>query len=334
MFGNTPNAFPDFRDTAPMTFGNYADQGVTFPNFADPQQQTGLFGTPGGFSNEFDVLSNLLGNLYQSGVAARLARTKPAEKPSATNNTSYQTGGSATSGLAGELTQMAVAKYGPTAGPIMAALLRAEGGLGGAIGDTHISRVGSHGPLQFYGGGGQLNNFAAALGVDLETAGRVARENPQRAVQWALENYLGNALQTGISRGESGEQLLRTVLGSQNPGALNDPTRYGHYVSALTQASQPMQGPTGVEAGMVGGNNWNIAFGFNQPYGAAQFNSAIPNHRGVDLVIPGAPNNGRGAPVYRVSSRALSLRLLTWVGHLVTASLSEAMMVYTIATFI
>ena len=46
--------------------------------------------------------------------------------------------------------------------------------------------------------------------------------------------------------------------------------------------------------GQVGGHAWTIAFGFKQAYGAAQFNSDIPIHRGIDLIVTGAPNNGRG----------------------------------------
>jgi len=41
---------------------------------------------------------------------------------------------------------------------------------------------------------------------------------------------------------------------------------------------------------------FNVAFGFNQPY-TNPFNPAIPNHRGVDLVIAGARDGGRGMPV-------------------------------------
>ncbi|MGE3267150.1 MAG: peptidoglycan DD-metalloendopeptidase family protein [Chloroflexota bacterium] len=46
----------------------------------------------------------------------------------------------------------------------------------------------------------------------------------------------------------------------------------------------------------VSPDRFSVAFGFNQPY-TNPFNPAIPNHRGVDLVIPGAENNGRGQPV-------------------------------------
>jgi murein DD-endopeptidase MepM/ murein hydrolase activator NlpD len=53
-------------------------------------------------------------------------------------------------------------------------------------------------------------------------------------------------------------------------------------------------GQGGAVRGQVGGHAWTIAFGFKQPYGAAQFSSDVPIHRGVDLVITGAANNGRG----------------------------------------
>lgn len=46
----------------------------------------------------------------------------------------------------------------------------------------------------------------------------------------------------------------------------------------------------------VSPERFNVAFGFNQPY-TNPFNPAIPNHRGVDLVIAGARNGGRGLPV-------------------------------------
>jgi murein DD-endopeptidase MepM/ murein hydrolase activator NlpD len=55
-------------------------------------------------------------------------------------------------------------------------------------------------------------------------------------------------------------------------------------------------GASGVVTGLVGGHAWSIAFGFKQAYGAAQFSWDVPIHRGVDLVVPGAPNNGRGQP--------------------------------------
>ncbi|MBV9327218.1 MAG: M23 family metallopeptidase [Chloroflexi bacterium] len=46
--------------------------------------------------------------------------------------------------------------------------------------------------------------------------------------------------------------------------------------------------------GRVGGQAWTIAFGFKQAYGAAQFSSDVPIHRGIDLIVTGAANDGRG----------------------------------------
>lgn len=45
------------------------------------------------------------------------------------------------------------------------------------------------------------------------------------------------------------------------------------------------------------GAAYDVAFGFNQEYGSAQFNQSIPRHRGVDLVVRGAKDGGRGSPV-------------------------------------
>ncbi len=68
------------------------------------------------------------------------------------------------------------------------------------------------------------------------------------------------------------------------------------YVSAVLGFALRVGAGVGGPAasGQVGGHPWTIAFGFKQPYGAAEFNAAIPIHRGIDLIIPGAANNGRG----------------------------------------
>lgn len=43
-------------------------------------------------------------------------------------------------------------------------------------------------------------------------------------------------------------------------------------------------------------DDYDVAFGFNQAY-SNPFNPSIPRHRGVDLVVRGAQNGGRGTPV-------------------------------------
>lgn len=144
---------------------------------------------------------------------------------------------------------LAEREFGPEGRRIVEALLVAEGGLGGAVGDRDISPIGSHGPFQFYGtpeSPGQLNRFAAHLGVDLATAGRIAREQPLYAAEWAFQNYLGQALREGLAQGLRDEALLRHVLRVQNPGALGSLPHYERYIAALrgiTLPPAPTEGP-------------------------------------------------------------------------------------------
>ena len=91
------------------------------------------------------------------------------------------------------------------------------------------------------------------------------------------------------------EEALKRALFYYNhaPSVPYDPN--DSYVSSvLGFAVRVGVGLGGVLPGQLGGHAWRIAFGFKQPYGAAAFNPAIPLHRGVDLVIVGAANNGRG----------------------------------------
>jgi murein DD-endopeptidase MepM/ murein hydrolase activator NlpD len=167
----------------------------------------------------------------------------------------------------------AVRKFGPQAGPVVAAVLQVESGLGGAIGDTDRHPAGSHGPFQFYGGGGQLNNYAAALGVDLETAGRRARADPFGGAQWAFNTSLGQALQQGIAAGHTGEVLLQDVLRAQNPGVFRSPPHYERYASALRTMAQNAQG------GVVAAPAAPDAAG--RVFPVPQYRGAITSHGGV-----------------------------------------------------
>jgi hypothetical protein len=91
------------------------------------------------------------------------------------------------------------------------------------------------------------------------------------------------------------QEALKRALFSYNHafGVPYDPN--DSYVSSvLGFAARVGAGVGGAVPGEVGGHPWRIAFGFKQPYGAAAFNPAIPLHRGIDLVIVGASNNGRG----------------------------------------
>lgn len=152
-------------------------------------------------------------------------------------------------GTAQQIVQMAVSQYGPSAGPVVAAMLQAEGGLGGVTGDNNQS----FGPFQFYAGG-QLPGFAQARGVDPATAGQLARTNPLDAAQWALspQGYLGQALQQGVQAGLTDERLLQRALQAQNPGALAAGSpEYARYQQALQQQYQAPAAPVTAPGGYL-----------------------------------------------------------------------------------
>ena len=91
------------------------------------------------------------------------------------------------------------------------------------------------------------------------------------------------------------EDALRRALFFYNHALSVPYERNDSYVSSvLAFAVRVGAGAGGTVTSQVGGHAWRIAFGFKQPYGAAAFNPSIPLHRGIDLVIVGAPNNGRG----------------------------------------
>lgn len=100
-----------------------------------------------------------------------------------------------------------------------------EAGMGGAVGDRDRSAIGSHGPFQFYGPRGQLDNYAKDLGVDLSAAGERARSDPEGAIRWALSGYLGNAIRRGQQRELHGAELATFV---QQTGQVSEhPERAG-----------------------------------------------------------------------------------------------------------
>lgn len=79
-------------------------------------------------------------------------------------------------------------------------------------------------------------------------------------------------------------------------GYATDP-EWANKVLSLARQASTATAPTGpavpVSSGTVGGQPWRIAFDFAAPY-TTPLPSGISTHRGVDLVIPGAPDNGRG----------------------------------------
>lgn len=141
------------------------------------------------------------------------------------------------------------------------AILVTEGGMSGAVGDTDRSKIGSHGPLQFYGGGGQLNNFAAQHNMSLDAAAAYVKAHPMEAIQWAVgtpekPGYIGQAIQRGLNGGLSGPDLAtyaqRTGQVSESPERAGNNYRalFGGGAPAITGAPQLSPGlPSDVNAG-------------------------------------------------------------------------------------
>lgn len=117
-----------------------------------------------------------------------------------------------------------------------------EGGLTGDTGD--LSSGGSYGPFQF-NAGGQLPQFAAALGLSLAEAKQVIAANPQTAIDWAMRGYLGNAIKKGLAKGLSGSALATFA---QDTGQVSEsPERAGANYAALFPTASEM--PLGVSDG-------------------------------------------------------------------------------------
>ncbi len=120
----------------------------------------------------------------------------------------------------------------------------------------------------------------------LETAGRLAFEKEtgydakEAPTDWIDQWIYGYTNGKPVTLSDELDQdLLRTGV---------KPVGYENAESPPKFSNKPAQTTT---------DNYNVAFGFNQKY-SNPFNPAIPNHRGVDLVIPGAKNNGRGSDVH------------------------------------
>lgn len=158
-------------------------------------------------------------------ASARPATTKqPVAQPFQATSASMAGGGNIEEMRAKALA-LAKAMFGDEGERQLNTTFDVEGGWTGRVGDTpqsainpvyggggQTSAVGSWGPLQFYGPGGQLNNFAAAKGIkNLVEAGRYAVANPVEAVEWALNNYYGNALRAGMDLGLRGPELATYI---------------------------------------------------------------------------------------------------------------------------
>ena len=108
------------------------------------------------------------------------------------------------------------------------AIAQTEGGLGGAVGD--LDGGGSFGAFQLYAQG-QLPNFARAMGISVEKAKQLLRNDPHAANEWAFKTYLGTAIRSGMQRGLKGPEL---ATHAQRTGQVSvSPERAGANYQAL-----------------------------------------------------------------------------------------------------
>ena len=118
------------------------------------------------------------------------------------------------------------AGLGDESARVLQAILTTEGAFEGQVGD----QGNSYGPLQFHRRG-ELPNYAKARGVSVDQAGRLAQQDPEDAIEWALSSYLGTAIKTGQQRGVQGAQLA--TYAQQNGQRSETPERAGANYRAL-----------------------------------------------------------------------------------------------------
>lgn len=94
---------------------------------------------------------------------------------------------------------------------ILVAVTETEGGLTGAVGDTHLNPRGSRGPFQFYEGG-QMPGFRSWLQQQgIQGDPDVLVNDIALATRYAATTYLGRAIAAGREQGLSGAELATYV---------------------------------------------------------------------------------------------------------------------------
>lgn len=274
--------FPDFRVGPGTQFPDLSGQGFEFPNVTAPASS---FPDLGGGLSIFDQIGSTLSALYQQGVQAKAVPKPAAAPPGATSGV---VPGDVPETLK-PVVQQAARQYGVDPA-LLTAVMRQESMNFNpqVLAGQRDSPAGAIGPMQL------MPATAAGLNV-----------NPRDPTQ----NILGGARYLSqLLKQYGGDETLALIAYNGGPGAVsayqagNPYTETQQYLAtvpayARQYRSQNVQGPSMAEAGMVGGHPWTIAFDFDQPYGAAQWQGGPSRHRGVDLQITGAPDGGRGQPV-------------------------------------
>jgi murein DD-endopeptidase MepM/ murein hydrolase activator NlpD len=263
------HAYMHLQDVAPgLQVGQRVDRGT-------PLARMGESGTEGSPHLHYEVRKNAangdpLNQLidprpYMRGGAVGANAPQGVSPTSAVPTTAGISGGGARAGGVGERGQQILAGAADVASWLgdqgqkaLQAVLITEGGLNNARGDQGHSA----GPLQFYGGpkGGQLNNFARAMGLGLEEAKAYVEQHPLEAVQWAIgtpsnPGYLGRAIADGLARNLSGAELATYA---QRTGQVSEsPERAGQNYNALFGGGQDalaggVRAATGVVTDVLG----------------------------------------------------------------------------------
>lgn len=133
----------------------------------------------------------------------------------------------------------------------------------------------SYGPAQMNMTGGLGTALLQERGVDVRDP-----KNVYAGIDYALEHAVRNGW--GAFHGAA-----RVGVGERE-GIGQTPRR--------PSSGQPVAMPEQASSAHNHADEYEVAFGFNQAYNQP-FNAAIPRHRGVDLVVRGAKDGGRGAPV-------------------------------------
>jgi hypothetical protein len=180
---------------------------------------------------------------------------------------------------------------------VLAGIASVESGFGANLGP---SSAGAYGYGQFEPG---TWAFYAPGNIPLRTNDpqQVLLPPPQRGDSSnfhyalpAMARYLC-AMVASYSVGLPPDEALKHALFYYNHALGSTYNPKDAYVSSvLGFAVRVGTGAGALVPGQVGEHAWSIAFGFKQSYGAAQFSSDVPIHRGIDLIVPGASNNGRG----------------------------------------
>lgn len=296
MFGFDP--YPNKPDTAAGgDFFDYVIQAASGPigTLAHTMDPYSLSSSGGGLGvTPFPYNGVSSGGDWLANAASSLTTVRPRPAASSQNGYSGQIGVPTTTST--RIAQKIFREFSSRGldGNFALWVAENEGGLDDAAANRRNAQ-GSHayGPFQLLLGGG-LGDEALQSGIDPRDARSVDRQIAWVAdyvarngwSKWEAVTARGIDPWTGV-RSRASVPAAPVAAPVQGPApsapAVPMPTTptgaSGYALHSTTPASQ-----------------YTVAFDFDAPY-SNPFSAAIPRHRGVDLVVRGAPNGGRGSRV-------------------------------------